>query len=82
MLSVLSFTVVIGCIIYIIKNTFGLHIVIPEQSQIDGELTDCSALVALGIFVSRRFVTPILKSSSWAGFNNTLNSILRYFIEN
>ena len=59
----------------IIKMTFGLNIVIPEQSPVGGELTDCNALVTLGIFVSHRFVTPILISSSGARFNNILNPI-------
>ena len=37
--------------------TFGLNIVIPEQSQADGELTDHNALVTpLGVFVLRRFL--------------------------
>ena len=54
---------------------FGLNIVIPEQSQVDGELTKSNALVTLGIFVSRRFVTSIMKSSGGARFNNILNSI-------
>ena len=57
------------------KPKFERNLVIRRQAQLDGELTDCNALITLGIFVSLNFVTLILESYSVARFDNVLNSI-------
>ena len=57
------------------KTKFGRNFVIRRQAQLDGKLTNYSALVTQGIFVSLNCVTLIPESSSVAIFGNKINSI-------
>ena len=64
------------------KTNFRRNLVIRRQAQLDGELTNCNALVTLGIFVSLNCVTLIPESPSVARFGNTVNSIRYDFMKN
>ena len=57
------------------KTQFGRNLISGRKVQLDEELTDCNALVTLGIFVSLNLVTLILESSSAARLGSMLNSI-------